>query len=103
MDIVTLYAVHQGDDDRHWGHPAWYFRTSSEAEHAAKGQGWYGGTAPTSEVRAIKLEDDQYLILRSEDRIRLGGPEDEKKIRDKALAKLTDLEKRILGISDKVS
>ena len=98
MNIITLYAVHQGDDDRSWGHPTWWFDNKTKADNIAKGRGWYGGDAPVSQHAAIKIEDDQYLILQNVEPIRLGGPDDEKLIRAKALKKLTKLEKEILGL-----
>jgi hypothetical protein len=99
MNIVTLYAVHQGDSDMHCGKPKWYFLERSEAEHVARKRGWYGGDAPISKKRAIK-DGERYLVLENEQYVTTGGPEDELAIRKVALAKLTPFERTVLGLSE---
>jgi hypothetical protein len=42
--LIKVYAVHQGDDDRNSGTPAWFFYSKAQADAMAKGKGWYGGT-----------------------------------------------------------
>lgn len=96
--IITVYAVHQGDDDRSFGHPAWYFTDNSRATNVAKGRGWYGGNAPVTDKKVLKIGDTAYLLDRDTP-IRLDvGPEDYDAERKNALAKLTDYEKKLLGI-----
>lgn len=98
-ELVTLYTVYQGDDDRRTGYVAWYFANEYEAKDTAKGRGWYGGNAPTGTCRAVKLDnEDKYLILDTETKVVLGGPEVVEKQIKAALAKLTETEKTLLGL-----
>lgn len=98
-ELVTLYTVYQGDDDTRIGYVAWYFANEHEAKNTAKGRGWYGSTAPIGTCKAIKLDnEDKYLVLDTENKVVLGGPEaTEEKIKA-ALAKLTETEKILLGL-----
>jgi hypothetical protein len=113
--IITIHAVHQGDDDRSFGHPAWWFYSKHEAEEVAKGRGWFGGNAPVRDYQALSLEDDRqagringwsftpepptvYLLANLKP-LRMGvGPADVAALKAAALAKLTDTEKELLGL-----
>lgn len=101
IDLLCVYAVHQGDDDRYSGKPAWYFDSKADAEMIASGRGWYGGKAPISNHKAILGADGNYYLLAKEQPIKLNvGPEDLAEQKEKALKKLTPAERRLLGISD---
>ncbi len=98
-EIVEVYAVHQGDDDRHRGHPAWFFTTRWQAEDVAKGRGYFGGDAPVSIQNAVRI-GDKYFLLKMDLPLEMDiGPEDQSTIRRNALAKLTETEKRLLNLS----
>ena len=102
-ELVILYTVYQDESDMGGGYVAWYFANEYEAKDTAKGRGWYGGNASTGKCKAIKLDgpDNKYLILNSEleaKSIVLGGPEVVEEQVKKALAKLTETEKSLLGL-----
>lgn len=98
MEIKKVYAVHQGDSERHAGKPFWFFESSADAESVAKGRGWWGGKAPTSEHTALIVGEHVYLLARPEP-VKLNEfPEDELTKKQKALAKLTKEEQKLLGL-----
>jgi hypothetical protein len=98
LAIRKIYAVNQGDDDRHAGSPCWFFENRSDAEQCAVGRGWWGGTAPVSEHNALIVDDQAYLLTRVEP-VRLNfTPDDEQAKRNAARAKLTEEERKLLGI-----
>lgn len=96
--VQTLYAVNQGASEYKQGKPKWYFTTKQEAERCAKGRGWYGSTASISTLEAIILGDFAFIVDAYNPVIINRGPEDEEQIKKTALAKLTEEEKRLLGI-----
>jgi hypothetical protein len=98
VEIKKIYAVNQGDDDRHTGHPCWFFEGRSDADNCAVGRGWYGRTAPVSEHNALIVNGEAYLLSRVEP-VKLNfTPEDEQAKKNAARAKLTDEERKLLGI-----
>lgn len=98
VEIKKIYAVNQGDDDRHLGHPCWFFEGRSDADNCAVGRGWYGGNAPVSEQNELIVDGEAYLLSRVEP-VKLNfTPEDEQAKKNAARAKLTDEERKLLGI-----
>ena len=98
-DIIKIYAVHQGDDDRSSGRPQWYFVSRLDAEIVADGRGWYGGDAPISTRSAITAKDGKLYLLADEKPINLNiGPDDLKERKERALKKLTPGERKMLGL-----
>lgn len=114
IKLIKIYAVHQGDSDCHSGSPAWFFYSKQRADDTAKGRGWYGGIAPVREYDAISIYDDEqvgrlsgshvdkpatiYLLQHIKPLNMDVGPVDEAKMREAALAKLTETEKELLGL-----
>jgi hypothetical protein len=112
--LIKVYAVHQGDDDRNSGTPAWFFYSKAQADAMAKGKGWYGGTAPVRAYDALSIYNDEqvgrlsgshndepatvYLLQHPHPLKMDQGPVDEKLMREAALAKLTPTEKELLGL-----
>lgn len=115
IKLIHVFAVHQGDTDCSVGSPTWFFYSQAEANEAAKGRGWYGGNAPVRSYDALSIYDDKqpgylsgahvdkpatvYLLRQAEPLAMDVGPEDPRVLRENALAKLTDVEKQILGLS----
>lgn len=96
--MKIVYAVHQGDTDVSRGYPKWYFEKRVDAEKCAKGRGWYGGTAPISEIFIIEVNKKVY-VLKDAQPIKLNeGPEIIEAKIAAAKAKLTDEELKLLGI-----
>lgn len=96
--IVDLFAVHEGDSDRDAGHPKWYFDTELQANDVAQGRGWYGSNAPIAKVKALRIGDEAYLLSSSTPIDVNLGPQDDTTRRLAALAKLSDFDKKILGL-----
>lgn len=101
VDIIDVWCVHRGDDDRSSGHPAYFFTSEEAATKARKGTGWYGGDAPISKRKAIRVNDDCYLLDEIGE-IDLDGAKEvhKRKTREKALSKLTEEERELLGLED---
>lgn len=99
MTPIILYAVHQNDTERNSGTPAWYYTSATEANNVADGRGWYGSKAPVSQHSAL-LIDGKYWLLANVTPIEVDrGPNWEKEVKAKALAKLTETEKQLLGLT----
>lgn len=98
--IVQLYAVWQGETDYGGGHPQWYFDDERLAHEVARGRGWYGGKAGVSTVLAISTVNG-FFILDKPTPMKLDIMEFAPEIaRERALAKLTPEEAKLLGINN---
>ena len=99
VSIITVYAHHGDGGDRGTGPIRGYCSTRFDAEQAAKGQGWYGGDGWVSEVRAIKINYDIY-ILASDSPIDLDGKRQraDDDLKALTLASLSAEQKRVLGL-----
>lgn len=95
---VTLFAVHEGDSDRDSGTPKWYFDTKLEAQDVAEGRGWYGGNSPISQVSALKVGNQAYILRQTEPVTINDGPIDTADRKAQALAKLSPMDRKILGL-----
>ncbi len=96
--VTTIYAVNQGDDDRHCGYPAWFFTTRAAADDCAIDRGWYGGKAPVGEHTALIANGEAYLLA-SPKPIKLDVHPDDIIAKKRAvLAKLTKEEQELLGL-----
>lgn len=102
---LKVWAVHQGDDDRSCGSPRWWFSDQTEANNFAKKRGWFGGDAPVSEHCAMVVPGsvtesgrDEYYLTKA--KVDLDGVEEkiQNELKENALAKLSDEEKRVLGL-----
>ena len=98
MEIRKIYAVNQGDTDRYAGQPAWFFDSKDDAVNCSLGRGWYGGNAPVGEHMALVIDGTAYLLARAEPVALNVTPEDEQAKKNAALAKLTEEERKLLGI-----
>ena len=96
-----VWVVHVGEDERSPGRPdpSQVFTSESVAKQAAKGRGWYGGNARVSKFRVMRGADGDYYFIGEKvkdiDKVYADYAE---KTREAALKKLTDEEKRVLGI-----
>jgi hypothetical protein len=77
-------------------------KAKSEGKKPGKGIGWYGGNGTVARYDAIKIEDNIYIIkeIIPADQIGNDPLEIQKKMKQAALAKLTDKEKELLGIRE---
>lgn len=100
-EIKTIYSVNQGDDDRSPGKPKWWFSDVDRANHVAHKRGWYGGDAPVAQHKVIIVGGKTFRLASDEPiNILLDiGPEEIETERQKAMAKLTDHERKILGLT----
>lgn len=98
MEILKIYAVNQGDNDRHSGTPRWFFEDKQIAVNCSIGRGWYGGNAPIGEHSALIIDGNAYLLARPEPVALNVTPEDEQAKKNAARAKLTEEERKLLGI-----
>lgn len=98
--LDTVWAVHSGDTEFDDGKPEWWFLNAKEADDEARGRGFYGGHAPVSVHRAIIIGDTEVYLLGQPEPVVIGGPKDIEEQRRKVLSKLTDAEKRLLGLTD---
>lgn len=105
VKTLKIWAVHSGDDDRSCGSPRWWFSNEEEAKFFAKKRGWYGGDAPVSEHLAMCVPGsvtesgrDEYYLRSA--KVDLDGVEEkiQTELKENALAKLSDEEKKVLGL-----
>ena len=97
-ELLIVYAVHQNDDDRNSGNPAWFFTDEAKANAVADKRGWYGGKAPVRQRYAIKVNGACYLLETKEPIDLDSSPEDDLSNREAALSKLTPEERKLLGV-----
>lgn len=99
----TVWVVRTGATGDNTGtpNPSLVFTTKSTAVQAAKGRGWHGGHAVVSQFRSMRGADGEcYFIGNAIDDIDRTRAAYEEQIRNSALEKLSDVERRVLGISD---
>jgi len=100
--FVPVWAVHTKESDRDCGVPTYFFSSKLAADAAAQGRGWYGGTATVSSHYAV-LIDGKYYRLVSQFPFKLDADItalEREQAKAAALAKLTDKEKALLGLTD---
>lgn len=96
--IIKIWAVHQGDNEFTNGYPYYFFLNEVDALYAAKNKGWYGGPAPVTEQWVLLIHDKMYLLQKNEP-IKFGLKTKEEEMRERALKKLTQEEKKVLGLA----
>ena len=62
MNLIDIFAVYQGDDDRSCGEPAFFYTNETVAEKKSIGTGWYGGKARVEKRQAVLINKKHYLI-----------------------------------------
>ena len=100
-NIIKIYMAHGDGGEMSIGPVIGYYRSHTSAASAVIGSGWYGGTGHVSEGHAVQLENGQwYLLANSGYSIDLDGEQAklDAKLREQALGKLSNEEKRVLGI-----
>lgn len=99
--IFEIWVVYTGGDDRFIGTPTLFFSSEYLACHEARGKGWYGGDAPVRQHHAVEV-DGKFYLLEDAEPIDLDGELKAKneQLKEKALAKLSEEEKRALGLMD---
>ena len=98
-----VWVVHSGATEHAGGRPdpSLVFTREGGATKAARGHGWFGGHADVSKFRAIRGADGNcYFIGNAIDDIDLARSEHESRIREAALSKLSDVERRVLGLGN---
>ena len=98
VEIKEIYAVNQGDNEFNCGQPRWFFDAKTDAELCAVGRGWFGGVAPVRHHPAIVVDGKMYLLARVEPVNLNESPEDEQAKKNAARAKLTEAERKLLGV-----
>lgn len=78
------------------------FTDEADAKRFAEGKGWFGSNGSVVGGQAVTIGDTIYLIreMINKDDLNISLPEKAKLRREQALAKLTDEDKRILGITE---
>ena len=113
VELAEVWVVYVGDDDKSPGTPGFVFRDEQAARKYAKGRGWYGGNSPVAKrLAAIKCpflgaevdqvfgEGDCVLIDVVKNSLKIDvPPKDELAAKQEILAKLTEEEKKILGLN----
>lgn len=101
MEIIKVACVYQTlDEYGRLGSLVCVCRNSSDAEVAAKGRGWYGGSGRVVETTAIQNGDYLYPLMSDKpwqfkDVEEIRAKEKEKAL-EKALSKLTEEEQELL-------
>lgn len=99
--VTTLHVVYDCDEDQDtdtFGKPMWYFQSVLRASEAADG-GRVMANKAVEEMPAVVIGEIAYL-LRSRIPVDVDvGPEEIGKRREAALAKLTEEEKKLLGLT----
>lgn len=99
--LFPMWVVYENADERGDGTPAWFFSNEVVARQQAAGRGWYGGDAPVREHHGLQTSDGRVYWLQQEEPIALNfTPADAKKMRQRALAKLTRDERMLLGLPE---
>lgn len=103
VKFIYIYAVYTTENEYgRLGSCVGFFSKSNDADLAAKGQGWYGGNGVVQPRRAIQI-DNEYFLLDKDFHTKiiidtnLHKLEEQKKA--EALAKLTEEDKILLGLS----
>jgi hypothetical protein len=99
VEIITVIAVHSGDNDISNGTPTFFYSSRFKAGEKAKNNGWYGVDAPISEHKGVVFPNgDVYLLANGGKPIDLDGVRSSKReaLRQQALAKLTEEERAAL-------
>lgn len=97
----NVWAVYSGGSEKHSGKPEWFYDDEWKAKEAAKGKGWYGGTAHVEKFRAVEIDDKTYVLagLNCAQPVLMNyGPKEIEETKERAMAKLTDKELRALGL-----
>lgn len=98
-EIKEVYSVYTTTDEYgRRGRLVGHFSDKTEADNQAQGQGWYGGKGDVVKIYSITIDGNTFA-LQSKETIKLNeiyGDEYYKK--QNALAKLTDEEKKLLGL-----
>lgn len=102
-EIIRVYVVYIGGDDRYIGLPKLFFTNEQDALICAKGKGYYESDAVVRPRKAIRvgLGIRKYYLLdgEAEAPIELGtGLTKEEKIKIGALKKLSAEERKVLGL-----
>lgn len=96
--IIKVYAYHGDGGEMGYGPLLGYTTEKADAVSATRGKGWYGSDAHISELNAIQVGDEVYL-LSSVTPIRLDGDKKlDEELRAKTIAGLTPQQKRALGL-----
>ena len=100
-EVFNVWVVYEGGDERHHGRPSTTlaFTDEAAANESARGRGWYGGKAHVGSFRAIMgIHGRTWLVTEEIRDINHVQFDYEATVREKALAKLSDEEKKALGV-----
>jgi hypothetical protein len=97
----TLYKVYETIDE--YGRPGstiGYFTSSSNASTVAEGRGWYGGAGGIVAVNAIVVDDNMCFEVVNSSPLQIDEDliESRQNKIKKALAKLSEEERNLLGV-----
>jgi hypothetical protein len=96
--IEEVFVVFTGETERSDGSPFMAFSTEDDAARHAANRGIWGGSAPYRKMNAIVIDGWVFLIANNTALVLDETPADAVAKKAAALAKLTDEEKRILGV-----
>lgn len=99
VDRVTVYGIHQSNNEKYNGPVTAWCSSKDIAETAAHKSGWYGGDAPISTFSAL-LINGAYWILHEREPVDMNGWQRAKDevLRKETLAGLSPEQIRVLGI-----
>ena len=100
MEQIEVWVAHGDNGGGSGKGPAIaYCSTHSQAQEAAKGQGWYGGNGAVVSRPALKI-DGKVWLLAERDPIDIDSSQSKRdaELREKTLASLNDEQRRVLGI-----
>lgn len=102
-ELIDIYVVYNESEHGWGGGPCGYFTSFSAAKEFGRNKGSWGGPVDPKTEKAIRLQDGTVYRLADPDPIDLDGVQAqyEENLRKQAIAKLTDEERRVLGLVDK--
>lgn len=104
MSTIDVYAVYETLDE--WGRRGsliGVFTDRDEAFKSAQGKGWWGGVGAIEERKLLSVKSSHYLLDRDINRpirVNVDLVEEHKAAKEKALSKLTEEERELLGLND---
>ena len=103
MNLIDVWVVYEGGDDRHCGSPKYFYTSEKVAINKAHKQGWWGSDAEVKKRQAILIDGKYFLIdIRGEIDLNQEKEKTKAELREQAKAKLTSEEWEALGLNDAV-
>ena len=102
VQIIQAYAVHGDGGERSDGPIEGYCATRADAEIMCQGRGWYGGNGAITTASVLEVEGVLYALASPIPITFMSAKATQEAVdkaaRERALAKLTLTDRRVLGI-----